>query len=80
MFLTVKTKNQSGGSRGGTAEADETKEGSFGSKCPLCHYRRHSEAQRDAGREIKEDLEASEGLKSDSESEDCIIVGGGSRK
>ena len=35
-------------------------------------------AQRDAGREIKEDLEALEGLKSDSEPEDCIIVGVGS--
>jgi len=37
-------------------------------------------AQRDAGWEIKEDLEASEGSKSDSEPEDCIIVGVGSRK
>ena len=37
-------------------------------------------AQRDAGREIKEDSEASEGLKSDSKPEDCIIVGVGSRK
>jgi len=35
-------------------------------------------AQRDAGREIEEDLEASEGLKSDSEPEDCIFVGVGS--
>ena len=37
-------------------------------------------AQRDAGREIEEDSEASEGLKSDSEPEDCIFVGVGSRK
>jgi len=37
-------------------------------------------AQRDAGREIKEDSEASEGSKSDSEPEDCIVVGVGSRK
>jgi len=37
-------------------------------------------AQRDAGREIKEDSEASEGLKSDSKPEDCIFVGVGSRK
>ena len=37
-------------------------------------------AQRDAGREIKEDSEASEGSKSDSKPEDCIIVGVGSRK
>ena len=37
-------------------------------------------AQRDAGREIEEDLEALEGLKSDSEPEDCIFVGVGSRK
>jgi hypothetical protein len=36
--------------------------------------------QRDAGREIKEDSEALEGLKSDSEPEDCIFVGVGSRK
>ena len=35
-------------------------------------------AQRDAGREIKEDLEALEGSKSDSKPEDCIIVGVGS--
>jgi len=37
-------------------------------------------AQRDAGREIKEDSEALKGLKSDSEPEDCIFVGVGSRK
>ena len=37
-------------------------------------------AQRDAGREIKEDSEASEGSKSDSEPKDCIIMGVGSRK
>ena len=37
-------------------------------------------AQRDVGWEIKEDLEASEGLKSDSEPEDCIVVGVSSRK
>jgi len=37
-------------------------------------------AQRDAGWEIEEDSEASEGLKSDSEPEDCIFVGVGSRK
>ena len=34
--------------------------------------------QRDAGREIKEDSEALEGSKSDSEPEDCIVVGVGS--
>jgi len=37
-------------------------------------------AQRDAGREIKEDLKASEGSKSDSEPEDYIVIGVGSRK
>jgi len=37
-------------------------------------------AQRDAGREIKEDSEALEGSKSDSKPEDCIVVGVGSRK
>ena len=37
-------------------------------------------AQRDAGREIKEDSEASEGSKSDSEPEDCIVMGVSSRK
>jgi len=37
-------------------------------------------AQRDTGREIKEDSEASKGSKSDSKPEDCIIVGVGSRK
>jgi len=37
-------------------------------------------AQRDAGREIKEDSKASEGSKSDSEPEDCIVIGVSSRK
>ena len=37
-------------------------------------------AQRDAGQEIEENLEALEGSKSDPEPGDCIFVGGGSRK
>jgi len=37
-------------------------------------------AQKDAGREIKEDSKALEGLKLGSKPEDCIFIGVGSRK